>query len=61
MVKGISLGDAKELIEKNKNKPDFITVDIRTPEEFPQGNIPNSINISKKQGRKKFSFRLFIN
>lgn len=34
-----------ELIDENKNNPDFIIIDVRTPEEFNSGYIENSVNI----------------
>ena len=36
---------ASKLIEENRNNPDFIIIDVRTPEEFATGHIENAINI----------------
>ncbi len=35
-----------ELIQKNKNNPNFVILDIRTPEEFESGYIEGAININ---------------
>ena len=39
-MKNISL---QQLKEKIKKKDDFILLDVRTPEEYEEGNLPNSI------------------
>jgi rhodanese-related sulfurtransferase len=33
------------LIQDNKNNPDFVILDVRTPEEFADGYIENAINL----------------
>jgi rhodanese-related sulfurtransferase len=35
-----------DLIQKNKNNPNFVILDIRTPEEFESGYIEGAININ---------------
>ncbi|AEA46376.1 rhodanese-like domain-containing protein [Archaeoglobus veneficus] len=45
-VKNISPVEAFELIQKNKGNPDFVILDVRTPEEFSQGHIENAINVN---------------
>lgn len=36
---------AYEMIQKNKGNPDFVLIDIRTPEEFMAGHIEGAVNI----------------
>ena len=36
---------ASKLIAENRDDPDFIIIDVRTPEEFAAGHIENAINI----------------
>jgi rhodanese-related sulfurtransferase len=38
--------DAYELIQQNKGNPDFVLIDIRTPEEFMSGYIEGAVNIN---------------
>ena len=33
------------LIQENQGNPDFVIIDVRTPKEFNEGHIENSINI----------------
>jgi rhodanese-related sulfurtransferase len=40
--------EAFDLIQSNKNNPDFIIIDVRTPDEFAQGHIEKAINIEYK-------------
>jgi len=44
-VKSITPEDAQELIKKNKNNPDFIILDVRTPQEFNEGHLEEALNI----------------
>ncbi len=37
--------EAFALIRDNKNSPDFIILDVRTPEELASGHIENAVNI----------------
>jgi rhodanese-related sulfurtransferase len=37
--------DAYNLIRKNAGNPDFIILDVRTPDEFKSGHIADAINI----------------
>ena len=41
----ISAQEAEVLIQKNKEDPHFISLDIRTPTEFESGHIEGAINI----------------
>ena len=54
---------AAQSLSEIVNQKETILVDVRTPEEFAQGNVRNSINIpiselennlSKLQGKKNF-------
>ncbi len=33
------------LIQDNQNNPDFVIIDVRTPEEFAEEHIENAINV----------------
>jgi len=37
--------EAYDLIKANENNPDFVILDLRTPEEFEEERIENAINI----------------
>jgi rhodanese-related sulfurtransferase len=41
---------AYDLIQKNRNNPDFVVLDVRTPEEFNDGHIQGAINIDYNSG-----------
>ncbi len=45
ILKNITPKAAFLLIQDNKNNPDFIIVDLRTPEEFSSGHVENALNI----------------
>ncbi|MCL6641838.1 MAG: rhodanese-like domain-containing protein [Candidatus Bipolaricaulota bacterium] len=36
----VSAAEAQKLILEHKNDPDFIVLDVRTPEEFARGHLP---------------------
>jgi len=42
----VSPDEAYRLIQENKNKPNFVIIDIRTPQEYKTGHIENAININ---------------
>lgn len=44
-VPTIATLDANDLIQKNKDNPNFMIIDVRIAEEFDSGHIANSINI----------------
>lgn len=45
MSKQVTPKEAKELIEKNKENPDFRIVDVRTKEEFSEEHVKGALNI----------------
>ncbi len=46
IIKTFEPKEAMELIQKNANNPNFVILDIRTPEEFDSGHIAGAININ---------------
>ncbi|MFC2066266.1 rhodanese-like domain-containing protein [Chloroflexota bacterium] len=50
IIKDISAQEALDLIQENQENPDFIIVDVRTPQEFADGHIENAINIDFNSG-----------
>jgi rhodanese-related sulfurtransferase len=44
-VPAIDVKEAYELIQSNKSNPDFIIIDVRTPDEFNGGYIAGAVNI----------------
>jgi len=45
IAEDITAEEAFNLIQANQQNPDFVIIDVRTPEEFAQGHIDNAINI----------------
>jgi len=45
IIENITPQEAFTLIQDNKNNPDFVIIDVRTPGEFAEGHIENAINI----------------
>jgi rhodanese-related sulfurtransferase len=45
VLKSISVEEAAQLIETNGQNPDFIILDIRTPQEFASGHLEGAVNI----------------
>jgi len=44
-IEDITPQEAFTLIQNNQNNPDFVIIDVRTPEEFADGYIENASNI----------------
>jgi rhodanese-related sulfurtransferase len=45
ILQDVGVQEAFDLIQQNQGNPDFIIVDVRTPEEFNDGHIENAVNI----------------
>lgn len=45
IFKDLSPGEAFNIVQKNKNDPNFIILDVRTPEEYADGHIENAVNL----------------
>ena len=45
IIEDISVEEAYNLIEENKDNPDFTIIDVRTPEEYASGYIEDSVLI----------------
>jgi len=44
-IESITPEEAYALIQKNKDNPNFVILDVRTPEEFANEHIENAINL----------------
>ena len=44
-MKKINTQKANELIEERDGEPDFMILDVRTPEEFAEGHVENAVNL----------------
>lgn len=45
IIENITPKEAYTLILKNKDNPDFVILDVRTPREFANGHIENALNL----------------
>jgi rhodanese-related sulfurtransferase len=45
IIESIAPQEAFDLIQENQDNPDFVIIDIRTPEQFAQVHIENAINL----------------
>ncbi len=45
IIKNIPPKEALTLIENNRDNPNFVILDVRTPEEFAEERIENTINL----------------
>ena len=50
ILKDITAEDANELIRENEDNPDFMIIDVRTPAEYADGNIEDSVLIDFNAG-----------
>ncbi len=44
----LSVEDGYKLINDNKGNPDFVIIDVRTPEEYAEAHIADAVNIDVK-------------
>ncbi len=44
-IANVTAKEAFDLIQANKDDPDFVILDVRTPEEFSEGHIENATNL----------------
>ena len=51
IIEDVTPQQAFELIQENEGNPDFIIIDVRTPQEFVEGHIENAINIDYQADR----------
>ena len=45
IIEDITPQEAFTLIQNNQNNPEFVIIDVRTPEEFAEEHIENTINL----------------
>jgi rhodanese-related sulfurtransferase len=45
-IQSVTPTEAQTLIQSHQNDPDFIILDVRTPEEFATGHLQNATNVS---------------
>ncbi len=45
IIENVTPKEAFNLIQDNQNNPDFVIIDVRTPQEFAEEHIENAINI----------------
>ena len=45
IIENVTPQEAFTLIQDNQNNPDFVIIDVRTPEEFADGHIEDAINL----------------
>jgi rhodanese-related sulfurtransferase len=44
-IEDVTCEEAFKMIKENKNKPDFVILDVRTPEEYAEDHIEGSRNV----------------
>ena len=44
-IEEVNAREAFELIQDNRNNPDFVIIDVRTPQEYAEGHVEDSVNI----------------
>ena len=46
LTEDVTPQEAFALIQENQDNPDFVIIDVRTPEEFAQEHIENALNLN---------------
>jgi rhodanese-related sulfurtransferase len=46
ILKDVTPQETNSLIQKNKDNPNFVILDVRTPEEFRDGHINDAVNLN---------------
>jgi len=41
----ITITQARQIVSQNKSNPDFVIIDLRTPQEYATGHLENSVNL----------------
>ena len=50
LIEDVTAEQAFRLIEENKNDPDLLIIDVRTPQEYTDGHIEHAINMDFNSG-----------
>ena len=50
LIEDVTAEQAFRLIEENKNDPDLLIIDVRTPQEYTDGHIEDAINMDFNSG-----------
>jgi len=48
IIEDINVDEAYTLIQENEDNADFVILDVRTPQEYAEGNIAQALNINFK-------------